>query len=90
MERIINISEYDYALPDERIAKFPLEQRDSSKLLQCNEQGEICTFRFSELPTLLPEGAVMVFNNTKVIRARLIFFKSTGARIEIFCLEPHI
>ncbi|MBO5874762.1 MAG: S-adenosylmethionine:tRNA ribosyltransferase-isomerase [Rikenellaceae bacterium] len=89
MERIINISEYDYALPDERIAKFPLEQRDSSKLLQCNEQGEICTFRFSELPTLLPEGAVMVFNNTKVIRARLIFFKTTGARIEIFCLEPH-
>lgn len=83
----IRIEEYDYPLPDDQIAKFPLEQRDSSKLL-CYQQGEIAEHRFGELPSFIPEGALMVFNNTKVIQARLYFQKSTGAKIEIFCLEP--
>lgn len=84
----IHISEYRYDLPDERIAKYPLQQRDHSKLLtyRKGEVGE-CTFR--DLPGLLPKGELMVMNNTKVIYARLHFRKSTGALIEVFCLEPH-
>jgi S-adenosylmethionine:tRNA ribosyltransferase-isomerase len=83
----IRISEYDYALPDERIARFPLQERDRSKLL-VYRQGEITEDVFASLPRYLPEGSLMVFNNTKVIRARLHFRKETGALIEIFCLEP--
>ncbi|MDF9829315.1 S-adenosylmethionine:tRNA ribosyltransferase-isomerase [Parabacteroides sp. PF5-6] len=83
----IRIENYDYPLPDERIAKFPLEKRDESKLLLYKE-GEIGESRFKHLTEYLPEGALLVFNNTRVIRARLLFHKDTGARIEIFCLEP--
>ena len=83
----INISDYNYNLPDERIAKFPLEKRDSSKLLTY-VSGNVSTNVFSSLPDILPANSCLVFNNTKVIQARLEFFKSTGSRIEIFCLEP--
>lgn len=83
----INISDYNYELPDERIAKFPLEKRDSSKLLTYIS-GNVETNVFSSLPEILPACSCLVFNNTRVIQARLEFFKSTGSRIEIFCLEP--
>lgn len=83
----INISDYNYELPDERIAKFPLEKRDSSKLLTY-VSGNVSTNVFSSLPDILPANSCLVFNNTRVIQARLEFFKSTGSRIEIFCLEP--
>lgn len=83
----INISDYNYELPDERIAKFPLEKRDSSKLLTYIS-GNVSTNVFSSLPEILPANSCLVFNNTRVIQARLEFFKSTGSRIEIFCLEP--
>jgi len=85
--RQININEYDYALPDERIAKFPLRERDLSKLL-VYRNGEVTESIFNRLPELLPEKSLIVFNDTRVIRARLIFTKETGAQIEIFCLEP--
>lgn len=85
----INISDYNYELPDERIAKFPLEKRDSSKLLTY-VSGTVSTNVFSSLPEILPANSCLVFNNTRVIQARLEFFKSTGSRIEIFCLEPHM
>ena len=84
----INIADYNYELPDERIAKFPLEKRDSSKLLTY-VSGTVSTNIFSSLPEILPADSCLVFNNTRVIQARLEFFKSTGSRIEIFCLEPH-
>lgn len=84
----IPIGEFDYGLPPERIARYPLAERDASKLL-VYRGGEIVESRFSALPELLPPGSLLVFNNTKVIRARIVFFKETGARIEIFCLEPH-
>ena len=87
MEPKIKIQEYSYILPDERIAKYPLEKRDSSKLLIYNN-GVIEENKFSNLPQFLPEGSLMVFNNTKVVPARLLFRKETGAVIEIFCLEP--
>lgn len=83
----IRIEEYDYPLPDERIAKFPLAERDSSKLLVCLN-GKVSEDRFTSLPHYLPKGALMVFNNTRVIQARLHFRKETGALIEVFCLEP--
>lgn len=83
----IRISEYNYPLADERIAKFPLPTRDQSKLL-IYRQGEISEDIFSSIPSYLPEGSLMVFNNTKVIQARLHFRKETGALIEVFCLEP--
>ena len=85
----IAIAEYDYPLPDERIAKYPLAERDTSKLLLYNK-GEVCEDIFSNLPKYIPQGAVMVFNNTKVIQARLRFRKETGALIEVFCLEPEL
>lgn len=84
----IRISDYDYPLPEERIAKFPLERRDDSKLL-IYDRGRIGQSRFASIGQVLPPRSMLVFNNTKVIRARLIFFKESGARIEIFCLEPH-
>ncbi len=85
----IHISDYDYPLPDERIAKFPLSQRDQSKLLVYNK-GVITQTVFSELPKFLPEKKLMVFNNTRVIQARLHFRKNTGALIEVFLLEPAV
>ena len=86
--RNIAISDYDYPLPEEHIAKFPLAERDKSKLLVCRD-GNISESQFFHLPELLPEGAMLLFNNTKVIHARLFFRKPTGSVIEIFCLEPH-
>lgn len=85
--REIAIESYDYNLPDERIAKYPLAERDSSKLLIYRD-GKITDEVFNHLPEYLPQDSLMVFNNTKVIHARLIFRKETGAQIEIFCLEP--
>ena len=83
----IKISEFNYPLPDERIAKFPLAERDSSKLL-VYRHGEVSEDSFTSLPHYLEAGEMMVFNNTKVIQARLHFRKETGALIEVFCLEP--
>ena len=87
--RHIRINEFNYELPDERIAKFPLAERDSSKLLVYNK-GEVGEDVFTSLPKYIPQGSLMVFNNTKVIQARLHFKKETGALIEVFCLEPAI
>ncbi len=86
--RSIRIEDYTYELPDNRIAKYPKENRDESKLLHF-EEGEISTSIFKNLPDLLKSDDLLVFNNAKVIQARLAFQKETGANIEIFCLEPH-
>ena len=83
----IKISEFNYPLPDERIAKFPLATRDQSKLL-VYRHGEVNEDVFTSLPQYLESGELMIFNNTKVIQARLHFRKETGALIEVFCLEP--
>ena len=83
----IHISDFAYELPDERIAKYPLAERDASKLL-VYDHGNICHRHFRDLPELLPEGSLLVMNNTRVIQARLHFRKETGALIEVFCLEP--
>ena len=88
MERFIDINDFDYPLPDERIAKFPLERRSDSKLM-VYRNGDIRESRFACLAEELPAGSLLVFNNTKVIRARVIMHKPSGARIEVFCLEPH-
>lgn len=84
----IKIKEFNYPLPDERIAKFPLPVRDQSKLL-VYRHGEVSEDVFTALPQYLTAGELMVFNNTKVIQARLHFRKETGALIEVFCLEPY-
>lgn len=86
--KAIDINKYNYELPAERIAKYPLKKRDASKLLVYNK-GNIEDRVFNELPGLLPPRTSMYFNNTRVLYARLPFQKSTGAHIEIFCLEPH-
>lgn len=83
----IRIEEYDYPLPDERIAKFPLAKRDESKLLLYKD-GQVSESVFKHIADYLPAGSLLVYNNTRVIQARLLFQKATGARIEIFCLEP--
>jgi len=83
----IKIEDYNYPLPDERIAKYPLAQRDSSKLL-CYKDGNVEEKVFRNLPEILPEGSLMIFNDTKVVPARLHFQRESGAHIEIFCLEP--
>ena len=83
----IRIEEYIYPLEDERIAKFPVEPRDFSKLL-IYRKGNISETIFRDLPNHLEEKSMLVYNNTKVIHARLFFHKETGARIEVFCLEP--
>ena len=83
----IRIEDFDYPLPDERIAKFPLSVRDQSKLL-VYKQGKVSEDRFTSLLDYIPGGSLMIFNNTKVIQARLHFRKETGALIEVFCLEP--
>lgn len=80
--------DFQYPLPDDKIAKFPLADRNQSKLL-VYQQNEIKESRFSELEDYLPDNAMLVFNDTKVIAARLIFTKKTGSTIEVFCLEPH-
>jgi S-adenosylmethionine:tRNA ribosyltransferase-isomerase len=84
----LNITGYTYHLPDERIAKYPLAERDRSKLL-VYRNGRISTDVFSNLTDYIGETDMLTFNNTRVIRARLEMFKETGACIEIFCLEPH-
>ncbi len=83
----IRISDYNYPLPDERIAKFPLAQRDHSKLL-LYRHGEVSEDHFFNLPSHLPEDALLVYNNTRVIQARMHFRKDTGALIEVFLMEP--
>ncbi len=86
--RELRIEDYTYELPDERIAKYPLEQRDASKLLVL-EQGNTQEDSYSNIAQHIPEGTLMVFNETKVVHARLLFKKETGGVIEVFCLEPH-
>ena len=87
MAEMININDFDYPLPDERIAKFPLERRDGSKLL-VYRNGEITERRFAEIGQELDSDTLFIFNNTKVVRARLVMHKPSGARVEVFCLEP--
>ncbi|MCK5028674.1 MAG: S-adenosylmethionine:tRNA ribosyltransferase-isomerase [Bacteroidales bacterium] len=83
----IRIEDYSYELPDNRIAKYPLEQRDQSQLLVYNK-GKVSKDKFTNIDQYIDSKTTCVFNNTKVIQARLKFFKETGAQIEIFCLEP--
>lgn len=83
----IHIEEYNYELQEEHIAKFPLSERDSSKLLVYHN-GMVRENVFKNISDHLPDNSLLVFNNTKVIQARLVFKKETGAQIEIFCLEP--
>ena len=87
MEPVIRIEDYNYNLPDGRIAKYPLEYRDSSKLLIYNN-GNLSESVFRNIYEYLPSDSLMIFNNTRVVPARLFFRKETGAVIEIFCLEP--
>ena len=83
----IRIEDYNYDLPDDRIAKYPLGERDASRLLRYSDET-VTEHKFAELPDYLPEGSLMIFNDTKVVPARLHFQRETGAHIEIFCLEP--
>lgn len=87
VEQKIRIEDYSYELPEDRIAKYPLERRDSSRLLIFKDRS-IRESKFSNLAEFIPEGSLMVFNNTKVVPARLFFRKPSGASIEVFCLEP--
>ena len=84
---VIHIEDFSYPLPDERIAKYPLPERDASKLLIYRD-GTVRESKFRHLAGELPAGSLMVFNDTKVVPARLFFRRATGAHIEIFCLEP--
>lgn len=84
---VVNIVEFDYTLPSEKIAKYPLPKRDNSKLL-LYKNGEISKESFNNIVDFLPDESFLVFNDSKVIHARLLFQKLTGANIEIFCLEP--
>ena len=88
MVKDINIDDFNYILPDDRIAGHPLEKRDECKLLLSRPDGKISHQKFSQLPSLLPPGSFLVCNDTKVINARLMFHKDSGARIEIFLLKP--
>ena len=83
----IKIEDYNYPLDDSRIAKYPLAERDASKLLHYKD-ATVQEYSFRDLPSLLPAGALMVFNDTKVVPARMFFQRETGAHIEIYCLEP--
>ena len=85
----IHIKDFSYELPEDRIAKYPLAERDTSKLLVYNK-GNISHDIFRNITAYLPQGALMVYNNTRVIQARLFFQKESGARIEVFLLEPHL
>jgi S-adenosylmethionine:tRNA ribosyltransferase-isomerase len=84
----ISVLQFTYNLPDDKIAKYPLQDRDKSKLLVW-KNGGITDSKFTNISDFIPEKSLLVFNNTKVIRARMQFRKKTGAKIEIFCLEPH-
>lgn len=84
----LRISDYNYRLPNEKIAKYPLPERDTSKLL-LYRNGTVSHDTFNQLAHHIPEGSLLLFNNTRVIHARLIFRKPTGAAIEVFCLSPH-
>lgn len=84
---VIRIEDFNYTLPDERIAKYPLAERDGSKLLIYKDKTP-AEEKFANISEFLPEGSMMVFNDTKVVPARLHFQRETGAHIEIFCLEP--
>lgn len=86
--KFISINEYTYSLPEDRIASFPLQERDASKLLICKE-GNITEDIYRNIASHIPDNSLLVFNNTKVVEARLLFTKETGGIIEIFCLEPH-
>lgn len=86
--RYLNISNFTYNLPEEKIAFFPLEQRDQSKLL-IYKNGAITESNYQNIDAQLPAGSLAIFNNTRVVEARLLFKKPTGGQIEIFCLEPH-
>lgn len=93
MDYELKIDEFDYPLPDERIAKHPLAQRDQCKLLVCDGDGRLSSRVFQELPLLLPSDSLLIYNNTRVINARLRFRKGAegeGATIEVFCLEPYL
>ena len=83
----IRIEDYNYSLPEDRIAKYPLGERDASKLLMY-KNGVPVQKQFKEISELIPEGSLMIFNDTKVVPARLHFQRESGAHIEIFCLEP--
>jgi len=83
----ISIADYSYDLPQENIAYYPLAERDASKLL-IYRNGEISEASYRDIGAHLPEGSLLVFNNTKVVEARIVFQKPTGGQIEIFCLEP--
>lgn len=84
---VLSISDYNYPLPEERIAKYPLSERDHSKLL-IYKDGEVREDHFFRVGDYIPAHSLLVYNNTRVIQARLVFHKPSGARIEIFCLEP--
>lgn len=84
---VLSISDYNYPLPEERIAKYPLPERDHSKLL-IYKDGEVREDHFFRVGDYIPAHSLLVYNNTRVIQARLVFHKPSGARIEIFCLEP--
>jgi S-adenosylmethionine:tRNA ribosyltransferase-isomerase len=83
----LRIKDYTYDLPDEQIARYPLEERDQSRLLVYRD-GDIRDTTYSQLPSLVPPETLLVFNQTKVVHARLLFQKTTGGKIEVFCLEP--
>ncbi len=87
-KEFISINDYSYELPDYRIAKYPLPKRDQSKLLEF-QNGEIREILFKQLPEILPPESLLLVNNTKVIHARLLFRRKTGAIIEVFCISPH-
>ena len=86
-EKNIQIADFDYELPEEKIAFFPVSQRDQSKLL-VHQNGQITDACFSDLPNFLTPDYRLIFNDSKVIHARLLVHNTTGAAIEIFCLEP--
>src|SRR5450432_1555120 len=82
-------SDFGYDLPDEKIARYPLNKRDGAKLLVWNT-GRIEERFYTDLPGILPSSSVLVFNNSRVVEARIIFQKQSGGEIEVFCLEPHV
>ena len=85
----LNINDFTYSLPEAKIAKYPLERRENSKLMVYKHQ-KIEISKFALVSNFLPPQSLLIFNNTKVIQARLQFQKITGALIEIFCLEPYL
>lgn len=86
---LIDINQYSYELPDSRIARYPLEKRDNSRLLVCKPNSPLVEDTFSRIANYLPSGSLVISNNTRVIHARLGFQKKTGAQIELFCLSPY-